>query len=120
MKHINYTYMPSPQKNNPGKPSYEEPRSGSFQSLFELAANRFGIGTQVKAIRVCNEARKVVAELLPEHPTSLEVISFKNATLNLRADSSALRQKLFTKKHLLQEALNQSFGAQTIEKITIR
>jgi O-antigen ligase len=112
MKHINYTYMPSPQKNNPGKLSYEEPRSGSFQSLFELAANRFGIGTQVKAIRVCNEARKVVAQLLPEHPTSLEVISFKNATLNLRADSSASFSAvpLFSAFRLLELCVAVFFG----------
>lgn len=108
------------QPYEPRPPQRRTPQNSSFQSLFELAANRLGIGTEVKSIRICHEARKILAELLPGHGTDLEVISFQNGSLNLRASSSPLRQKLFTKKHLLQDALNHALGAKTVSKISIR
>ena len=94
--------------------------NNAFHTLFEQAANRLGVSTELKAIRICHAASQQIADQLPSHHQEIEVISYNNGTLNLRAASSVLRQRLFTKKHLLESQLNELFGPTTIKKISIR
>ena len=106
-------------------------QDASFQNLIEVAANHLGMGDQLHAIRICNDARKLLHSYFPNasangtqpdlpEQSSISVVSFKNNTLSLTAGNSSLIHQLTMKKHLLQTELNAKFGLNTVKKINIR
>ncbi len=134
-------YSPHPQNNRHPKTGsykgqfndfYQEkflptPRSArsaagesDFQSLFELAANKLGVGTEMTAIRICHQAGQVLSKLFPDQSNNFKVISYKTGVLIISASSAPARQRLFTKQHLLQKELNQALKTPKIQKIIIR
>lgn len=99
-------------------------QDASFQKLIEVAADHLGLGDQLYAIRICHEARKLLATYFPgktegEAP-SIKVVSCKSAVLTVTAANSSLLHQLTMKKHLLQTELNAKFGLNTIKKVSLR
>jgi len=97
------------------------PQAGDFQSLFQIAANRFGLGPTVKAIQICQEARYLIKENFPKStPDQIAPLLYKDGTLIIKTSSSSQSQLVVTKKHLILEALNKKFGAKTCQEIKVR
>lgn len=109
-KPINYTWMPQETNN----------KKGNFQSLFEIAANRMGIGTEFHAIKVCHDATKILNNWLPEFTQDYRVASLRKGCLTIKTQSSVISQQLQIKAHLLQEELNKKNGQKTVTKVRIK
>lgn len=94
--------------------------NNSFQSLFAIAANRFGVGKQLTAIRICNYARKILANHFPVASTSqIQVISCKAGTLQLASSSPTWAHQLTMRKHQIISEINQQLGTDAVKKIKL-
>ncbi len=117
--------MPSPAAHNQyneelyGKSS-RPPVQGQFQSLFEIAAARLGMGREFKAIKVCHDAGQIMQKILPEFTGQYRVASYRDGVLTITSGNPGLLQKLQTQSHHLQEGLNTAAGSRIVERIKLK
>ena len=92
----------------------------SLQNLLPVVAARYHFKKALDAIEICREYRSLAPRLLPgESLKNTTARSYKDRTLTLAVQSSAWAQELQMRKHLIQEAINQKFGEDTVRKIRI-
>lgn len=89
-------------------------QNADFHHLVEIAAARLGLNREFKGIKVCQAARHIIAELLPQNSQCFQVISFQDNVLKISANSAPSKQALFMKQHQLLEMLSVKTG----EKVT--
>jgi hypothetical protein len=92
---------------------------GQFQSLFEVAAARLGMGREFKAIKVCHDAGKILETLLPGFAGQYRVSTFRDGILTVSSNNPALLQKLQMQSHHLLEELKRISG-ENIERIRMK
>ena len=105
------------------EPEFRQTRpiqDSDFQSLINVAANKFGLGQTLKAVQICQAARHLFSEFLPELHQSFQPQSYKNKILYVLSKSPSHSLLLVSKKHLILEKLNEQFGPQTCTEIKIR
>jgi len=90
---------------------------GDFQSLFEVAAKRLGMGREFRAIKVCHTARGVLEKMLPEFTGQYRIGSFQEGVLNISTGNPALGQKIQMFAHQLLAEVNAREGANTVKKV---
>ena len=112
-KRTNYTLNPFTDNFNEFKQK-RPAQNSDFHHLVEIAAARLGLNREFKGIKVCQAARHILAELLPQNSQSFQVISFQDSVLKISASSAPAKQSLFMKQHQLLEMLS----AKTGEKVT--
>jgi hypothetical protein len=95
-------------------------KNRDFQSLFEIAANRMGIGTEFHAIKICHDARKYLDKCFPDYQQEYRVASFKTGCLTITTKNPAVSQQIQIKSHMLQQELNQTLGENTITKVRVK
>ncbi len=115
------------QRSNPYQdvsppPRFDPSRSsqGDFQSLFEVAAARLGMGRQFRAIKICHDAGLILQRLLPEHSGQYRITSFKDGVLTITSGNSSLSQKIQMQAHLLQSELNTAAGTPVIDRVKLK
>ncbi len=105
------------------EPEFQQARpiqNSQFQNLVQVVANRFGFGTTLKAIQICQFARELIKELLPQQVANISPLFFKDRIIVFISKSPSHSLLLVTKKHQLLEQLNMRFGSQTCTDIKIR
>jgi hypothetical protein len=97
------------------------PQNSDFAHLLEVAAARFGVGREFRAIRICQEFRVVLPQIISNaEPSEVFPISFKAKTLTIAVTNSAWAQKITMHKEQLLQQINQRLGEELISKITVR
>ena len=117
-KRTNYTLNPFTDNFQEFKQT-RPAKNSDFHHLVEVAAARLGLNRQFKGIKVCQAARHILAELLPQNSQSFQVISFQDGILKISASSAPAKQALFMKQHQLLEQLSAKTSETVIQvKIT--
>lgn len=93
-------------------------QNSDFHHLVEIAAARLGLNREFKGIKVCQAARHLLTELLPQNSQSFQVISFQDGILKISATSAPAKQALFMKQHQLLEMLSAKTG-ETVSQVKI-
>jgi hypothetical protein len=101
-------------------PQPRAPQEGQFQSLFEVAAARLGMGREFKAIKVCHDAGKILDTLLPGFAGQYKVASFRDGVLTVASDNPALLQKIQMSAHHLLQDLNKGKNGLPVTKVKTR
>lgn len=114
-------YYPPAADNSSEYKQTREPQNSDFQNLLEVAAQKLGIQKQFIGIKICHEVRKMLVQICPKADSNqVFPISFADHTLTLGASASTWMHHLSTKKTLIQEGLNQKFGANTVKKVFVK
>ncbi len=87
-------------------------RSGDFTSLIEIAAARYGMSRTFSAIRICHEARKIIASSV-----DFEVkLVFKDSLLRAFVANSGQAQKI----QMLAHEIVKRLGAEGVKRVVVK
>ncbi|MBD3270299.1 hypothetical protein GF376_02135 [Candidatus Peregrinibacteria bacterium] len=78
-------------------------RNSEFVSLLEVAASKYGVRREFRAIKICNDAKKALQELDITFETKL---SYKDQCLKVSVSNSAQAQKIQMISHQLAEKID--------------
>lgn len=65
---------------------------GNFDDILQKKINQMGIGRQVEAVGVVEQAAKEIAKYIPTE--DFEVVSFNRGTLKVRVQSAAVASEI--------------------------
>lgn len=91
-----------------------------FQQLVYKAANRFGVGTEVKAAKVCQDFRSLVPILFKGKETPEEYIKpayFKNSILVINVENPGWSQEVAIRKHKIIKEMNEKAGSEIVKNL---
>lgn len=93
----------------------------SIKRILPTAIQKSGIAKQVTAVRVVEEASRVLVAFWGEERAAfVHVVSFKDGTLSIHSGSSVATQELQVWRARLQNEINRRLEAKTVQTITIR
>jgi len=91
-----------------------------FQKFLTVAANRYNIGTQIQAAQVCQQFRKLIPTLFPQHPEAANNIKpgyYKDKILVINTAAPGWSQEVIMRKVQIIEAVNAEFGKEVVKNI---
>ncbi|MFP5470991.1 MAG: DUF721 domain-containing protein [Bacteroidia bacterium] len=91
----------------------DKPLKEAIDRFLEL----YGMDVKFQEIEVINTYNKLMGQMIV---SKTEKIWFKNGTLNLRLNSSVLKQELNYNKSKIAELINEDLGKELIQEVVIR
>lgn len=91
----------------------DKPLKEAIDRFLEL----YGMDVKFQEIEVVNTYNKLMGQMIV---SKTEKIWFKNGTLNLRLNSSVLKQELNYNKSKIAELINEDLGKELIQEVVIR
>lgn len=91
-----------------------------FQDLVYRAANKLGVGTEVKAAKVCQDFRTLVPILFEGKETPEVYVTpayFKNSILVINVENPGWSQEVAIRKHKIIEEMNKKAGQEIIKNL---
>lgn len=93
----------------------------SLQNILPKVAGKYHFKKTLDALEICHEYRRLAPTILRgESLKNTFPKSYENRTLTVAALNSAWAQQLHMHKHRIQQAINQKYGENTVQKINIQ
>jgi hypothetical protein len=91
-----------------------------FQKYIQIAANRHGISTELKAATICQIFRNLIPEIFKGKKTPEKFIQpahFKKNTLTINVENQAWAEQIIIRKEKIIEEMNQKAGQKIIKNL---
>jgi len=88
-----------------------------LEKLIPKAAQTFGIAQEMKAAKICHDFRMVTPELFPVCADQITPAYYKNGTLVINVNNSALAQEVIMRKVQIIDKINEKAGKEVIKNL---
>ena len=91
-----------------------------LSELIPSAANAYQFKTTLKAIEICNEFNKLLANTWPDISSEdIKAKSYKDLVISVEVSNPAFAQVLQMEKHNLLKKIVEKYGKETVKAIKI-
>jgi hypothetical protein len=91
-----------------------------FQKFITEAASRYGIKTEVRAAKICNDFSSMLPEIFEgkeEASNYIQAAYFKNNILVVNVDNPAWSQEVIMRKEKIIKKMNEKAGEEVIKNL---